>query len=140
MSPQSIGACILVLNPKQTHILLGKRKNAYKAGWYGVPGGRIEIGEKIEGTVRRELMEETNLDAVEFQYVGVIKEHQGEYDFVHFAYVCTKFGGELQVSEPDKCEAWEWFPLNNLPKDILPGHKAAVDMFVHPEKGTLRDI
>jgi 8-oxo-dGTP diphosphatase len=133
---QPIGCVVLVI--KENKILLGKRKNGYGAGMYGVPGGRVEVGEKLEVCARRELVEETGPVGKDIQYVGVIKESQGSYDFVHFVFKCQEFSGEPTNVEPNKCENWEWYELNHLPTNILPGHFQAINMLIANQ--SLRDI
>ena len=128
-SQEPIGTAVIVLNNKK-QVLLGKRKNAYKSGKYGLPGGRTGRSEKLVDGVKRELFEETFLEAVEISYVGVIKEWQGEAHFIHFIYLCTEWKGELQVREPDKCEGWEWFDVDSLPSDLLSGHGHAVKLYL----------
>ena len=44
-------------------VLLVKRKFAPSRGLYAFPGGRVEKGESLEAAARRELREETGLDA-----------------------------------------------------------------------------
>ena len=61
-SPQLIGACVIVQNSHQ-QILLGKRLNSYKSGFWGIPGGRIELGESITQSAQRELFEETSVQS-----------------------------------------------------------------------------
>ncbi|MCR4326381.1 MAG: NUDIX domain-containing protein [Candidatus Roizmanbacteria bacterium] len=129
MSEQPVGSCVLVLNPKKTHILLGKRLNSYKAGYYGIPGGRVELGEPLEVCAQRELYEETQLTGSTFKFLGTIRENQESYDFIHFVFACTTFTGEVTLAEPDKCESWKWFSLDNLPRPILPGHKLAINLY-----------
>jgi ADP-ribose pyrophosphatase YjhB (NUDIX family) len=45
IDPQPIGTCAIITN-SQNQVLLGKRKNSYKAGMYGLPGGRIELNKR----------------------------------------------------------------------------------------------
>ncbi|MEO8580987.1 MAG: NUDIX domain-containing protein [Patescibacteria group bacterium] len=125
---QPIGACILVFNSKG-QLLLGKRLNSYKAGYFGFPGGRIEVGELVLDCAKRELKEETGLSTKEVKYLGLVKENQGDYDFIHF--VCNVNVGDQQpiCIEPEKCENWDWFDLNKLPKEILEGHLAAIKLW-----------
>lgn len=133
---QRVGVIVLLL--KENKLLLGKRKNGYGSGKYGIPGGRVDPGEKLESALKRELLEETGVMTVKLRLLGPIREDQGGFVFVHFAYVCTDFEGEIQVLEPNKCEGWEWFPLDNLPKNILRGHRSAIKMY--KEGITLMDL
>lgn len=125
---QPLGTCVLLLNPEKTQVVLGRRKGGYKAGWLGAPGGHLEVGEGLEACARRELKEETGLEARELKCIGVVRDAQENYDFIHFIFVCTAWEGQLQVGEPEKCAGWDWFPIDALPTPLLPGHAAGVEM------------
>lgn len=125
---QPFGAVILTFNSKG-QVLLGKRLHSYKSGNYGAPGGRIEVGEKIIDCAKRELKEETGINATELHYLGFVKENQGGYDFIHFVCTAKLSAGQVpQCREIDKCEAWEWFEIDQLPKKIVPGHLAGIEL------------
>lgn len=137
---QNLGTCIIVLNKDQKKVLLGKRINSYKSGFYGLPGGRLELEEEILSGGERELLEETGLKANTLKYAGVVHEKKADHTFVHFALICTDFEGEPTVVEKDKCQSWQWFDLQNLPEDILPGHKAALEIYLNPHPHNFKDI
>lgn len=136
---EHIGVSIIVLD-KTGRVLLGKRRNGYKAGTYGFPGGRIETREKLSECGKRELFEETGLIAKSLSYLGVIRELQTDYNFIHFVYTCDKFSGIPSNSEPEKCEGWEWYSMENLPENILNGHKAALEIYLNKKTPALKDI
>jgi len=117
------------LDKTKTKFLLGKRKNAYMSGYYGLPGGRMELKESLWESVKRELKEETGLQAQQIKYLGVVRELQSTYNFIHFAFLCEKYAGEVTNTEPEKCEGWEWFELDEIPQQTLPGHLAGIDIF-----------
>lgn len=134
---EKIGVCVLVFN-KEKEILLGERLNSYKAGHFGIPGGRLELNESLLGCAKREIMEETGLVIDALEYVGVVRELQEDSNFIHFAFVAKDVEEQPQNKEPHKCKGWDWYPFDKLPHDIMPGHLAALTMF---EKGTtLTDI
>lgn len=135
MTDQHIGVCVIVLDESKHNVLLGKRKNAYLAGSYGLPGGRVNITEPLVECAVRELREETGLQAKLLEYAGVVRELQKGYNFIHFVYVCKSYSGSLETKEPHKCEKWRWYSENSLPKNILPGHKAALKLLLN--KNTL---
>lgn len=129
-----IGCCVIVQNADR-HILLAKRKNGYKAGYYGLPGGRVEGSELLTDCALRELREETDLQAVHLQYLGVVREWQEDFpadapnSFVHFVFLCREWEGTPITKEPEKAALWEWYDPNNLPDPVLPGHFAALKLF-----------
>ena len=127
--PQQIGACALLFN-NNGWVLLGKRKNGYKEGYYGLPGGRVEVNEPVVTTVQREVEEETGLKLDNFEYLGVVRENQGDYDFIHFVYAAKNISKQPMLREPEKCEGWIWTDINNINEDVLPGHQAAIEMYL----------
>lgn len=128
IDPQPIGTCAIITN-SQNQVLLGKRKNSYKAGLYGLPGGRIELNEPIATAIIREVEEETGIKELSFTFVGVVRENQGTYDFIHFVFSAQISNQEPMLYEPDKCEGWEWIDITSDMSQVLPGHKAGIEMY-----------
>lgn len=128
---EQIGVGIVLINKKQ-EVLLGKRKNSYKAGTYGMPGGRIEGKESLQEACKRELAEETGVVAQSLEYCGAVREWQEDkqWNFIHFIFICKEFEGNVEVKEPEKCEEWNWYFLDKLPSPLLSGHKAAIEMYM----------
>lgn len=139
MSQQNIGSCIILLDSKREKILLGRRRNIYGAGFWGLPGGRVKLNEPIRDSIKRELLEEANLELLKVKYLGVVREFQETYDFIHFGFFAEKYAGKLKNMELDKNEEWKWFDLNNLPRNILRGHYEIIKMFKYI-KINLKDL
>lgn len=126
---QPLGTCTILINDKG-QCLLGKRKNGYKAGWYGLPGGRFAHNEPLLDAAHREVLEETDLDLDELSYLGVVRESQEENDFIHFVFLAEVGTAKPKLAEPEKCEGWEWFHFDQLPEKLLPGHAAALNLYL----------
>lgn len=99
-------------------VLLVERAGQPLKGWWSIPGGLLETGEKLEDAVRRETLEETGL-RVEIVYrfdifERIMRDAEGrtEYHYVLVDYVCKVTGGEL-VSGDDVSRV-EWVPCTNL--------------------------
>lgn len=135
-SKQHIGVCVILVNPAGL-ILFGRRKNSYKAGMLGLPGGRVEVHEPLQDAAQRELWEETGISGLNLQYVGVVRENQEGYDFLHFVFSAKQVEVAPVLCEPDKCEGWQWLEYTGQ-TSILPGHALAVEMFQN--KLTLSDL
>ncbi|OGG04967.1 hypothetical protein A2Z33_06780 [Candidatus Gottesmanbacteria bacterium RBG_16_52_11] len=139
MKSEPIGVVVTVINPTGSY-LLGIRLNAYESGQYGCPGGRVNSSELLVDAAKRELFEETGLTALSMDFTGVVREFQKTYTFIHFAFVCRLYKGNPVLKEPDKCRNWEWLESDSLPTNLLPGHRAAIDMTRKPRTPRFRDL
>ncbi len=64
MSGGTIQAASVALVQRQgKFVLVGERLRPPLAGWYAFPGGKLEPDETHEAAARRELLEETGIDA-----------------------------------------------------------------------------
>lgn len=112
-----VGAVVL---DSEYRILLARRGKAPLAGEWSLPGGALELGERLEDGVRREVLEETGLDVEPVEIVAVFDHisHSDEADSrVRFHYVlvdyrCRVLGGTL-ASASDVTEA-RWVRWNEI--------------------------
>lgn len=119
-----VGVGVLII--KDGKILLGKRKNAHGAGTWAPCGGHLELYESFEQCAQREAYEETGLKLTKVRYYGLTNniylEEQKHYLTVFM--MVDDFEGEPQNCEPDKCEGWAWFAVNELPENLFLPFKA----------------
>jgi 8-oxo-dGTP diphosphatase len=84
-------------------VLIVKRKYDPLAGQWSLPGGGVELGETLEDSIVREMLEETGLDIEVGPVIEVFdritRDSNGEvrYHFVLVDYLCWPVGGELQA-------------------------------------------
>lgn len=123
-----VGVGVMIF--KEGKVLLGKRKNAHGEGQYAFPGGHFEYMETFEECCRREVREETGLeiDNIKFQLVGNIKDYAPKH-YVQVSFTADWKSGEPEVVEPDKCEGWEWYDLNDLPLNIMLTSKLSMESY-----------
>jgi mutator protein MutT len=99
-------------------VLLVKRAHAPLAGEWSLPGGGVELGERLQAAVAREVREETGVDVVVGPVVGILDRiHRGddgrvEYHFVIIDYLCTPSGGSV-TPQSDAADA-RWVPTTEL--------------------------
>ncbi len=108
-----------VLVTRDGKVLLGKRKGAHGAGTWGLPGGHLEYGEEIEECAKRELFEETGLEAIEVEKGTWSNTMIEEKHYVTVFIIVKKCLGEVTLREPEKCEEWEWFDPLALPSPLF---------------------
>lgn len=99
-------------------VLLVERGQSPLKGYWSLPGGVLETGERLEEGIRREVLEETGLAV---KPVGVItiferimRDARGriEYHYVLIDYLCRVTGGTLKAA--DDVSRVEWVGRRRL--------------------------
>ena len=82
-------------------VVLVKRRFEPLAGQWSLPGGRLELGETLEGGLAREMLEETGLEVEVGPVVDVFDrilldpERKVRYHYVLIDYLCRPIAGTL---------------------------------------------
>lgn len=111
-----IGVAVIVV--KSGRVLLGRRKGAHGAGTWAFPGGHLAYGESIAACAHREVMEETGLSIRDLKpgpYTNDLFSKERKH-YVTLYIVSRYAAGKVQIKEPDKCEEWDWFEWDHLPR------------------------
>jgi 8-oxo-dGTP diphosphatase len=127
----NIGSNALIV--RDGKVLLGLRKNVAGAGTWGLPGGHLEFGEELDAAVKRELLEETGLVIKDLELVCITNAPQEQAHYIQLVFMVRNFDGEVQLKEPNRCERWSWFPLDQLPPNdqLFFGHRDIFPAFLH---------
>lgn len=122
-SDVGVGVAVAIVNP-DGHVLLGRRKGAHGAGQWSFPGGWIDRADgSIKVTCIREVQEETGI-VVSWRSASRIRrliETSNDYashDFraitlFYVLSVSVQEAGAIKVVEPDKCEEWRWYSIDD---------------------------
>jgi 8-oxo-dGTP diphosphatase len=118
------GVGIMVL--KDGKVLLGKRHSdpdkasslLHGEGTWTMPGGKLDFGEDLIEAAKREVLEETGLEAKNLKIVSVTNDIVSDAHFVTTAFLCEEFQGDPKVMEPDEIIEWRWFKLDELPSPM----------------------
>lgn len=103
-----VGALII----DQNRILLVERGREPLKGYWSLPGGAVETGERLEHAMRREVREETGLEVTVLCLLEIFERimHDGagqpEYHYVLIDYLCHPAGGTLAAADDADRVAW----------------------------------
>lgn len=117
-----VGIGVVILN-NNNQVLLGLRKGSHGSGEWSFPGGHLEFGETVFETAKREVKEETDLDINDFELISVFDEMRyidsDNKHYLNIGVLSHHEGDNVKNMEPHKCERWQWFALDDLPKNLF---------------------
>jgi 8-oxo-dGTP diphosphatase len=97
---------------EEDRILLVERGNPPLQGYWSLPGGGVEAGERLEDALVREVQEETGLrvsaDGLATVFERIMPDPDGrcEYHYVLIDFYCTILGGELRAGDDSRDVRW----------------------------------
>jgi 8-oxo-dGTP diphosphatase len=109
-----VGALIF----EEGKILLVERGKEPLKGYWSLPGGIVETGEKLVDGIRREVAEETGLDVDPYFMFEIFErimpdaEGKPEYHYVLIDYLCRRLAG--QPTAASDVSRVEWVAEQNL--------------------------
>jgi 8-oxo-dGTP diphosphatase len=108
---------VVVTNERLPRVLLIQRKRPPFEGSWALPGGFIEMHEKLEDSARRELKEETGIEANKLVQLATFgdpgRDPRGRTISVVYLTVATP--GLLKPKAADDAAAVGWFSLHHPP-------------------------
>ncbi len=121
-----------VIFNERGEILLQKRADN---GFWGLPGGAVDVGESVEQGAVREVLEETNLTVTIKRFVGIYSDPKhftiasypgGDIvQFVSVVFECEYQSGELATS--DESTDIGYFPTDALPENTMLSHLIRIE-------------
>lgn len=118
---------------RDEEILLQRR---YQTGWrdgnYSLVSGHLEGGETVTEALIREVKEEAGIELVakDLKVTHVLHRRSGSnetpVEYIDFFLTARAWSGEPKIMEPHKCDDLSWFPLAQLPPNLLPYVRNAI--------------
>jgi len=118
-------------------VLLVRRDTEPLRGEWSVPGGMLELGEKLRDGVRREVQEETGIDVEPGDVLDVFDSifadtlGRTQYHYVLIDYLCRPLGGEPRAGSDVSDVRWvsaEALPAMGLRESIEQVVRKALSM------------
>lgn len=99
-------------------ILIGKRKGSHGTSSWQLPGGHLEFNETFEECAKREVLEETNLEVDQLEFLTATNDIMPQ-DNKHYVTIFmrgrAKNPDQVKVMEPEKLDGeWNWVYSKDL--------------------------
>jgi 8-oxo-dGTP diphosphatase len=113
-----VGVGLVIM--RDGRVLLCRRMKAPEAGYWSIPGGKVDHLETSLAAARREAKEETGLEIgeVEFLCHSEFIDPEGRHHWISLIFVTRDTQGEPALTEPDKLSAIGWFDPEKLPAPL----------------------
>jgi ADP-ribose pyrophosphatase YjhB (NUDIX family) len=123
-----LGVGAMIVRNGKVLMLLRSDACRNNKGLWTIPGGMVEMFERLEDAVKREVLEETGLTVTLPEFMTVSdRTFDGEH-WVSILYRCDT-EGEPENREPDKHRKIAWQDLDDLPGQITAPSRDAIDAF-----------
>lgn len=125
-----ISAVYLILIKENKVLLLKRANTGYEDGNYSLVAGHMDGNETIKQAMIREANEEAGIIIDENDIeIATFLHRKTDPERFDFFLRCDKWRGEVTNMEPDKCSELSWYDINNLPENIIPCVKKAIENY-----------
>ncbi|MBF0585349.1 NUDIX hydrolase [Prosthecochloris sp. N3] len=130
MVKATVAAVITPSAAQPRTILLTQRSVNPFNGFWCLPGGHIDEGERAEQAVIREVAEETGLDFRSPRFIGYCDEIFPDYRFHAEVLIFAGTGLGTPKPEPEEVSDIEWFSLDEARDlDLAFNHHTVLDQY-----------
>ncbi len=108
-------------------LLLRRFNTGYADGQYSVPAGHLDGDETVMAAAAREAEEEigVRIEAGQIVFSSVMHRNEGD-ERVDFFVRVPAWNGEPVNAEPEKCDDLRWVDFQNLPENMVPYVRRAI--------------
>ena len=119
--PEPTVSAVIINNDEE--ILLCKSKKWHNK--YVIPGGHIELGEKMEDALKREVMEETGLSVSDIKLLGIQEfinsdSFTEDKHFISLDFLCRTENKNVTLN--DEADEYVWVDINKVMEYDLGGY------------------
>ena len=136
MRPERFCAVVavhLLLRRGEEVLLLRRANTGYEDGNYSVIAGHLDGNETVSQAMVREAAEEAGIRVApaDLRFVHIMhrKEAADADERIDLFFAATRWQGEPEIGEPEKCGELRWAALDALPSNMVPYVRVAIEQY-----------
>ena len=125
-----VPASYLVLIKDNKILLLRRYNTGYEDGNYSMIAGHLDGDETFIQAIIREAREEAGLEVSpdNLEVIHVMhRKKETTHERIDIFIQAKEWRGEIKNLEPKKCDDLSWFDMDNLPGNVIPYVKHAIE-------------
>ena len=133
-----IGVGVILFNDKK-EVLLGLRNSDKDIadsdmrleGTYTLPSGKVRYKETFEQAGIRKVKDETNLDVFKIRVISLQNDINEYAHYATIGLIADEYSGKIKIKPTNELVRWDWFSLDNLPKNLCFPSRKILDCYVN---------
>ena len=119
MAKIKVGVIALAKNENDEVLMLLRKKEPAKGLW-AIPGGKLELYERLEDTLVREMKEELGVEIEVVKFICNIQDinEEKELHWIMPVYEVKIVKGKVRNLEPENHGEVRWFKMSEIPENI----------------------
>ncbi|MFA6667245.1 MAG: NUDIX domain-containing protein [Bacilli bacterium] len=126
-------ACLLIVDNKGNVLLQHRVDNKL----WGYHGGSIEVDEKVEDALKREVKEELNIDLLSYSLFKIYSGKEFHYTYpnkdvvspIDILFISSQFNGDFKLQK-EEIDGIKWFSIYAMPKNMTIGLKVVINDYI----------
>lgn len=111
---QRVGVTAFIFYDEQVLVVKRAKTEKYRPGFYELPGGKVKYSEPPDKAIKREVVEETNLDVKVIKPYWLFSYMNKDVHMIDIQYICVIMSEDPDVKISSEHDEYKWIAEKEL--------------------------